>query len=165
MPDSGSEPGVPSVIETATGGGVGRKNLDGSEQEILAVGAELWNPEQMLERLGGDEKLLDEVMEIFLQEVPKHLAGLRDAITRRDAESAERLAHSLQGELGYMGIVALSHGARELEEKGRTSDFQGALILLPPFESAIYRLLNSMGVAQKISSEKQPSPGSSGVSP
>lgn len=165
MPDPGLEPEVPSVIETATGGGAVGRNLNGSEQEILAVGVMPWNPEQMLERLGGDEKLLEEVIEIFLEEVPNHLAGLRQALTRQDAESAERLAHSLQGELGYMGVVALLQAARELEEKGRTSDFQRALILLPPFEAAIYRMLQSMCVAQKISSEKQPSPGSPGVSP
>ncbi len=77
-----------------------------------------WNPDQTLERLGGDEKLLHEVMEIFLEEVPKHLLELREAITQQNAETAERIAHSLQGELGYLGIAELSHGAREIEERG-----------------------------------------------
>ena len=124
-----------------------------------------WNPSQMLERLGGDEKLLHEVMEIFLEEVPKHLAGLRESITQQNAETTERIAHSLQGELGYLSIAELSQGARALEEKGRTSDFQGALSLLPPFEAAMARLLSSMGVTKKISSEEQAAAGSPGVSP
>jgi HPt (histidine-containing phosphotransfer) domain-containing protein len=96
-------------------------------------------------------------MEIFLEEVPKHLVQLREAITQHDAEAAERVAHSLQGELGYLGIAELSRRARELEEKGRTSDFQGALTLLPPFEASMARLLGSMGVTQ--------APRSPGVSP
>ena len=126
------------------------------EPEIPSAGVVPWNPDQTLERLGGDEKLLHEVMEIFLEEVPKHLVGLREAITQQDAETAERIAHSLQGELGYLSIAELSHGARELEEKGRTSDFQGALTLLPPFEASMARLLKSIGIAQKTSSEGSP---------
>lgn len=135
------------------------------ETDSPSAGLVPWNPDQTLERLGGDEKLLYEVMGIFLEEVPKHLVELREAITQQNAETAERIAHSLQGELGYLGIAELSHGARELEEKGRASDFQGALTLLPPFEASIARLLKSIGATQKISSEGQPAPESPSVSP
>jgi two-component system, sensor histidine kinase and response regulator len=124
-----------------------------------------WNPDQTLERLGGDEKLLHEVMEIFLEEVPKHLVELRQAITRQDAKASERVAHSLHGELGYLSIAELSQRAREIEEKGRTSDFQGALILLPPFEASIGHLLNLIGVTEKTSLEGRLAPGSPAVSP
>jgi HPt (histidine-containing phosphotransfer) domain-containing protein len=168
MPNRALKPGELNVIEAATLQGndeVGHKNPPNREPEIPLAAVEPWNPAQTLERLGGDEKLLHEVMEIFREEAPKHLAGLREAIDQQDAGSAERLAHSLQGELGYLGIPELSHGARELEEKGRTSDFQGALSLFPPFEAAMARLLASIGDAQKRGSEKQPTPGPSGVSP
>ena len=153
MPNPALEPGVPNVIEAATlqgGDEVGHKNPPNRQPEILFGAVAPWNPAQTLERLGGDEKLLHEVMEIFREEAPKHLAGLRKAITQQDAGSTERLAHSLQGELGYLGIAELSQGARELEEKGRTSDFQGALSLFPPFEAAMARLLSFDGRHTKI---------------
>jgi two-component system sensor histidine kinase/response regulator len=129
-----------------------------------SAGVVPWNPDQTLERLGGDEKLLHEVMEIFLEDVPKHLVGLREAITQQDAETAERIAHSLQGELGYLSIAELSQAARELEEKGRISDFQGALTLLPSFEASMARLLESIVATEKKSSEDQATPGSASVS-
>jgi HPt (histidine-containing phosphotransfer) domain-containing protein len=53
-----------------------------------------------LERLGGDEKLLHEVIGIFLEEVPQHLAGLEQAIAQGDARAVEEIAHKLKGELG-----------------------------------------------------------------
>jgi HPt (histidine-containing phosphotransfer) domain-containing protein len=168
MPNRALEPGLPNVIEAATlqgGDDVGHKNSPNREPEIPLAPVAPWNPVQTLERLGGDENLLQEVMEIFREEAPKHLAGLREAITQRDAKTTERLAHSLQGELGYLGIAELSHGARELEEKGRTSDFQGALSVFPPFEAAMARLLTAMGVTQKNGSEEQLAPGPPGVSP
>jgi two-component system, sensor histidine kinase and response regulator len=139
--------------------------LEPGEPENPTAGVVAWNPDQTLERLGGDEQLLHEVIEIFLDEVPKHLVELREAITRQDAKTAERVAHSLHGELGYLSIAELSHRAREIEEKGRTSDFQGALTLLPVFEASIARLLNSIGVREKTSSEGRSAPRSPGVSP
>ena len=160
MPNPALEPGAPNVIAAATlqgGDEVEHKNPPNRQSEILFGTVAPWNPAQTLERLGGDEKLLHEVMEIFREEAPKHLAGLQKAIAQQDAGSTERLAHSLQGELGYLGIAELSQGARELEEKGRTSDFQGALSLLPPFESAMARLLTSMGVRQGSGSERRTS--------
>jgi HPt (histidine-containing phosphotransfer) domain-containing protein len=133
--------------------------------EITVTTMLTWNPVQMLERLGGDEKLLHEVVEIFLEEAPKHLAGLRRAIADRDAGPAERLAHSLQGELGYLGIAELSQAARDLEEKGRTADFQSASKLFPPFESAMARLFASMGDTRQAGGEEQQPSGSTGVGP
>lgn len=168
MPNPALEPGTPNVVEAATlpgGDEVGDKNPPNRQPGISLGAVAPWNPDQTLERLGGDEKLLREVMEIFREEVPKHLAGLHEAIIQQDAGTAERLAHSLHGELGYLGIAELSHGARELEEKGRTSDFQAALSLFPPFEAAIARLLTSMGVRQESGSKEHLAPGPPGVSP
>jgi two-component system, sensor histidine kinase and response regulator len=124
-----------------------------------------WNRGLTLERLGGDEKLLLEVMEIFVQEVPNHLAGLRKAIAGQDAETVERIAHSLQGELGYLSIAELSQAARDLEAKGRTSDFAGASGLLPQFEADMSQLLNSISGSQEPSDEELQAAGPLDVSP
>jgi two-component system, sensor histidine kinase and response regulator len=167
MPNPASEPGVPGVIETSTlpGDKGGHRNPSAREPEVPPVDVAPWNPAQTLERLGGDETLLREVMEIFLEEVPKHLVELREAIAQQDTEAAERVAHSLQGELGYLGIAELSQRARDLEAKGRTSDFQGALSSLPPFEAAVARLISSMVITQSLGPEEPAAPGFPCVSP
>ncbi len=86
----------------------------------------VWNMGETLERLGGDEKLFHEVIEIFLDDVPKHMASLRRAIAEGDAADVEGAAHTLKGELGYLGISEVSQKAREMEEFGRTSDLRFA---------------------------------------
>jgi CheY-like chemotaxis protein len=58
-------------------------------------GTPVWDAGQVLKRLGGDEKLFYEVVQIFLEETPKNLDGLRQAISRGDAETIEKTAHSL----------------------------------------------------------------------
>jgi two-component system sensor histidine kinase/response regulator len=104
----------------------------------------VWNMGETLERLGGDEKLFHEVIEIFLDDVPKHMAGLRRAIAAGDAEAVEGAAHTLKGELGYLGVSEVSRKARELEEFGRNSDLRFAADLYATLESELSELLTSM---------------------
>jgi two-component system sensor histidine kinase/response regulator len=104
----------------------------------------VWNMGETLERLGGDEKLFHEVIEIFLDDVPKHMASLGRAIAAGDAEAVEGAAHTLKGELGYLGISEVSQKARELEEFGRNSDLRFAAGLYVRFASELSELLTSM---------------------
>jgi signal transduction histidine kinase/CheY-like chemotaxis protein/HPt (histidine-containing phosphotransfer) domain-containing protein len=103
-----------------------------------------WDMGETLERLGGDEQLLHEVIEIFLDDVPKHISGLWRAIADSDAEGIERAAHTLKGELGYLGISEVSRKAHEMEEFGRSSDFRLAASLFATFEAEVSEVLISM---------------------
>ena len=104
----------------------------------------VWNMDETLERLGGDETLFQEVIEIFLDDVPKHMASLERAIAAGDAEAVEGAAHTLKGELGYLGISEVSQKARELEEFGRNSDLRFAAGLYATLASELSELLTSM---------------------
>jgi signal transduction histidine kinase/CheY-like chemotaxis protein len=81
-----------------------------------------WSRSKTLEGLGGDENLLRDVIEIFREGAPKHLASLRAAIAQLDAGVVEATAHSMKGELGYLSVPGIHQMARELEEAGRNSD-------------------------------------------
>ncbi|AXC13519.1 PAS/PAC sensor hybrid histidine kinase [Acidisarcina polymorpha] len=113
-----------------------------------------WNRTKTLEGLGGDENLLRDVMEIFREQAPQHLAYLRVAIVEGDARAVEATAHSLKGELGYLCVPETYQISRDLETAGRESDLQAAAKLLPKFEADICTLLHSManptGMAGKI---------------
>jgi len=86
----------------------------------------LWVKAEALERLGGDEDLLQEVCQIFLQESPKLLQQLRQAIADADPEALMRAAHSLKGELGYLGAAEATQAARELEDMGHQKNLSRA---------------------------------------
>jgi HPt (histidine-containing phosphotransfer) domain-containing protein len=103
-----------------------------------------WNISQTLERLGGDETLLHEVADIFLDECPKQIINLRTAIAEGNAADVEMTAHSLKGELGYLGISEVSQKARELEELGRSRNLQHSAEIFADFETDILCVLNAM---------------------
>ena len=88
----------------------------------------------LLERLGGDEGLFHEVIDIFLEEAPKSVERLRAALEAGDGGGTERIAHSMKGELGYLGVEEVSQQARELEECGRIGDLERARPIFPSFE-------------------------------
>lgn len=108
-------------------------------------GAHPWNMAEILKRLGGDEKLLHEIADIFLAECPKQIASLRLAIANRDSADIERTAHSLKGELGYLGIADVSQQAAELEGMGRRGDLQLSADVFTAFDIKISAILSSMG--------------------
>ncbi len=78
-----------------------------------------WDSLETLRRLEGDEVLLAEVVEIFLEEAPRQIAGMKRAIEQGSARTAAEIAHSLKGQLAYFGIAEVSNQARRLEELGR----------------------------------------------
>ena len=83
-----------------------------------AAEAASWNRAEALDRIGGDEELLQELCHIFLEESPKLLQRLHQAVAAGDTDGVMRAAHSFRGEAGYLGADASSHAARQLEDMG-----------------------------------------------
>jgi two-component system sensor histidine kinase/response regulator len=114
------------------------------DEHATAANVIPWDMGKTLENLGGDEKLLHEVIEIFLIEAPKHLARLRQAIAEGNATAIEQMAHTLKGELGYLGISEVSLRAREMEEFGRKSDLRAAAGIYTGFEAKLSEVFASV---------------------
>jgi two-component system, sensor histidine kinase and response regulator len=75
--------------------------------------------ELALSRVGGDAELLKEIAELFLDEYPRVLDELRDAIARGNAKDVERTAHGLKGSVSNFGARTAVEAARVLESMGR----------------------------------------------
>jgi HPt (histidine-containing phosphotransfer) domain-containing protein len=116
-----------------------------------------WDAAETLERLGGDERLLREVIQIFLEEGPKQMASIREALARGDKDSTERIAHTLKGELGYLGLAEASQAARELEDAGRAGDLERAARIQALLESDVQGVVASMRDAVALNSLAQSS--------
>jgi signal transduction histidine kinase/DNA-binding response OmpR family regulator len=103
-----------------------------------------WDRAKALERVDGDEQLLQEVVQIFLEESPKQLAKLRQAVTVGDADLLERAAHSMKGELGYLAVPDACQKARVLEQMGRTRNLEQAAETLAVLETEVSALAAEM---------------------
>jgi len=73
----------------------------------------------LLETLAGDEALVREVLQMFLEDGPVQLQRLGKAIAQEDAASVERHAHTLKGASANVGAGRVRACAARLEELGR----------------------------------------------
>ena len=80
-----------------------------------------------LERLGGDEELLQEVAVLFLEEYPPLMTQIRTAIAQGNAHNLEHSAHSLKGSVANFGSDLAWQAALNLEAMGRAGDLNGSL--------------------------------------
>jgi signal transduction histidine kinase/CheY-like chemotaxis protein/HPt (histidine-containing phosphotransfer) domain-containing protein len=94
----------------------------------------------LLARVGGDEALLREVVELFLADCPLRLAAIQDALDRADAEALRAAAHALKGAAGNLSAMALVSAARTLERLGAEGR-------LDPAPSAMRHLLAQAAIA------------------
>jgi len=64
-----------------------------------------------LERVGGDEDLLREIVRLFLDECPRLIAHIQEAIDAGDTRRLEREAHSLKGSVANFGAEPVVRAA------------------------------------------------------
>jgi HPt (histidine-containing phosphotransfer) domain-containing protein len=97
--------------------------------------------DRVLESLGGDQELLWDVLGILLNELPRHMASLQEAIWSGDAGAIEHLAHSIKGELGYLSLAEVSRSARDIEASGRDGDIALAASLYTALQVGVSEVL------------------------
>ncbi|NQT70296.1 MAG: response regulator, partial [Desulfobacteraceae bacterium] len=69
----------------------------------------------LLDRLMGDEKLANEILGAFMEDVPRKLTALKEALDKSDAPSVQREAHTLKGTAANVGALALQEVANQIE--------------------------------------------------
>jgi CheY-like chemotaxis protein len=89
----------------------------------LAIGQ--FNRSFALEQAGGDEGLLRELIELFLNCAPEQLECVRKAVERGDGQVAERSAHALKGSVShFLAPEAMTplHELEKLSKAGRIGE-------------------------------------------
>ncbi len=78
--------------------------------------------ESALDRIDGDRELYDEVVEVFIDDTPRQLTVLEEALGNGDKETVRRQAHSLKSAAANIGGEALRSASSELEEIALEAD-------------------------------------------
>ena len=104
----------------------------------------VWDRAAALDRLGGDESLLDELVELFFNDYPVLAKRLTDALARGDLASLREPAHTLKGSLGAIGLPATAGLAQEIESASRVEDATTAVSLIDRFMAEIEALQDIM---------------------
>ncbi len=98
----------------------------------------------MLERLGGDEELARQLVELFVSECPKMMAAVRESVESGDAEQVRRAAHAFKGSVGNFTEAAPMTTAFDLEQLGRTGPIDRAPVVLQRLELEVEAFLGAL---------------------
>ncbi len=79
-----------------------------------------------LTRVAGDESMLRELAQIFLQESPNWLDQLEEAINEGEANGAFRAAHDIKGSTEVFCAESAAQAAKTIERMGRQGELEGA---------------------------------------
>lgn len=93
-----------------------------------------------LDRIGGDEELLQEIARLFLSEYPALIQDIRSAIEGGDASMLERSAHNLKGSVANFEACDAVAAAYRLEAIGRSKQLDRAWAAFAELESAFESL-------------------------
>lgn len=99
-----------------------------------------FDTDEFLSRLGGDEALAVEMIEIFGAEAPGMLAALRAGIDANDANTVQRAAHNLKGSVSVFGGRPATRSALALEGMGREKSLASARSAMATLEREVDRL-------------------------
>jgi PAS domain S-box-containing protein len=83
---------------------------------------QLLDLEAALSRVDGDRELLVEMADLFLDEYPRLLSTLRDAVAQGNAPTAAYAAHTLKGSVANFSAMPAFTAAQKIERIARQGD-------------------------------------------
>ena len=92
----------------------------------------------------GDRTLLAELTEIFLEDCPRRLHELEQAVTEGNANMIKQTAHSLKGMVACFGARLAQERAAEMEGLGKAGDVTNTSALLPQLQREFARVMNCL---------------------
>ncbi|OQX96425.1 hypothetical protein B6I21_01070 [candidate division KSB1 bacterium 4572_119] len=110
--------------------------------------SKVFDRNSLLEKLGGDEEFLNELVNTFIGDAADQIQLLGEAIKKKDAAQVEHLAHTLKGSSGNIGAAHLSESAKALEIKSKNGDFNNVAEILKTIEKEFLRLKKSINTRE-----------------
>lgn len=102
----------------------------------------------------GDEEFMVELINLFLDDLPRQIEVLRRAIENHDAEGAVAAAHRLKGASGNLGAEPMSVLCRRVERLGHANRLSELTQLLGELNRESEKYGNSCRRSRRISKDE-----------
>jgi PAS domain S-box-containing protein len=105
-------------------------------EEDTPLSHPVFDREGLLLRLGGDEDILNRVLDVFVKDAAKIITSLQEALPGGDQVLIHRLAHTLKGASGNAGAEILREASFLLEQASDQGNLQTAPQLMETIQAA-----------------------------
>jgi two-component system sensor histidine kinase/response regulator len=109
-------------------------------EKLAATGRGETPVKSLLDRVGGDEKLVGKMIATFLHDTPQRVAAIEKALKQKNAEKLASVAHALKGSIGIFSARAAGEYSEKLQDLGRAKDFSGTARLYEQLKEEIAKL-------------------------
>jgi signal transduction histidine kinase/CheY-like chemotaxis protein/HPt (histidine-containing phosphotransfer) domain-containing protein len=100
----------------------------------------------------GRPDLINELMELYISDTQARFTEMRAALKEQDAQSLQRVAHSLKGSSGNLGIRRMATLCAELEETPDGNALDGVGAIMAGLEAEFERVMEAVvGERQMVS--------------
>jgi CheY-like chemotaxis protein len=122
------------------------------QEECLPLGDEgkPVDRETLLDRLGGDSRLLSELIEIYLTQCPSMLAAAQRALQEKNGRELARVAHTIKGSAGNFLARAALETAGRLETFAEEGDFSRAQETIGALQEEMERLGSALSALRGV---------------
>jgi signal transduction histidine kinase/DNA-binding response OmpR family regulator len=103
-----------------------RSSEQDSDPKPPSTPTEVLDKRSALEFIGGDQQLLSQLCETFLEQSPKLLNSVRQAIQDRRPKEVSMLAHTIKGSVSIFAAGKATNAASRLEQIGKSNDLSQA---------------------------------------
>ncbi|MBX9792330.1 MAG: Hpt domain-containing protein [Pirellulales bacterium] len=100
-----------------------------------------------LNRLGGNRKLLRELISFFREDAPKLLKQIEDGLACGNARQVQIAAHSLRGLAANFEALSCASTMAQLEEHGRAGNLEAASRLWPDAVTSVENLSRALAIS------------------
>ena len=98
----------------------------------------------LLYRLMGDNELVEEIADDFLNQIPINMEALKKSLDKKDALQVKREAHIIKGSAGNVGALVLQDIAKKIEVAGEWEDLNKAESYFMQFTSQLEVFKNEL---------------------
>ncbi len=104
----------------------------------------MFDPTYLKQIFGGDEKLVARFLELFRTEMPRQIAALEQFFNAGDWENAHVMAHTIKGQMRYIGREDLALLAQAMENAAEMRDAKTPAAHFPELKASIHAILNAI---------------------
>jgi HPt (histidine-containing phosphotransfer) domain-containing protein len=109
----------------------------------------VFDESRLMNEFGGDQEILDELRDLFLEHAPPLYAAMGQAMDDGDCESLVRDAHSFKGACATYGAARLAMVCREFEMAAKEGDLERCRANVEHLDreyKAVFEAVGSIGV-------------------
>jgi two-component system, sensor histidine kinase and response regulator len=98
----------------------------------------------ILARVGGDEEVAAQLCAVFLDDAPKRLEVIAQAVAAGDARALQTAAHAFRGAASVFDAADVVAAARRIEQLAAGGDVAAGALVWPELEARSRALLDDL---------------------